>query len=49
MTDPIRWSEAGDSATETEQMLVRSGQAQQMPSEEKRALWSQIAGALPQR
>jgi len=47
MTDPIRWSEAGDSATETEQMLVRSGQAQQMPSEEKRALWSQIAGALP--
>ncbi len=47
MTDPIRWSEAGDSATEAEQMLVRSGQARLMPSEEKQALWSQIAGALP--
>lgn len=47
MTVPIRWSEAGDSATRTEQLLVRSGQELAMPGHEKLAVWSQIVGALP--
>ncbi len=47
MTKPERWSDAGDSATETEQILVRSGQDLPMPSAQKQALWNQIIGALP--
>jgi len=47
MTDPSRWSEAGDSATETEQLLVRSGQEFSMPEAEKHAVWRQIVVALP--
>ena len=47
MTDPNRWSEAGDAATEAEQLLVRLGQELSMPEAEKHAVWSQIIGALP--
>jgi hypothetical protein len=47
MTDPTRWSEAGDSATHAEQLLVRSGQELVMPGDEKHAVWSRIVDALP--
>ena len=47
MTDPSRWSEAGDAATEAEQLLVRLGQELSMSEAEKHAVWSQIIGALP--
>lgn len=47
MTDPARWSEAGDAATGVEQMLVRSGQEFSMPDAEKQAVWSQVVAALP--
>ncbi len=47
MSDPVRWSDLGDAATESEQLLVRSGQECSMPAAEKQAVWSQILGALP--
>jgi hypothetical protein len=47
MTDPIRWSEVGNSASEVEQLLVRAGQELHMPSGEKQAVWNQILSTLP--
>jgi len=47
MTDPKRWSDAGDCATDIEQLLVRGGQAWPMPSAQKLAVWGQIQHALP--
>jgi len=46
MTDPTRWSEAGE-ASELERELVRAGQAALLPDSERRALWASIALALP--
>jgi hypothetical protein len=46
MTDPTRWSDAGDAASPTEQMLVRAGQDLAMPSAEKLGLWNRIQVAL---
>lgn len=47
MTDPKRWSEAGDSATLDEQALVQAGRDLRMPSQEKSAVWQRIIGAIP--
>jgi hypothetical protein len=47
MTDELRWSEAGDPATQAEQLLVRAGQDLAMPSGEKQAIWNQLLAALP--
>ncbi len=47
MTDPVRWSDAGDFASEIEQLLVQSAQSRQMPSSDRQAVWNRIAEALP--
>jgi hypothetical protein len=47
MSDPVRWSDSVDAATESEQLLVRSAQECSMPAAEKQAVWSQILGVLP--
>jgi hypothetical protein len=47
MTDPMRWSDAGDGSTELEQTLVRSGQELPMPTAQKQAVWGRLLSALP--
>ena len=46
MTDPKRWSEAGD-ANERTRELLRAGLLVRMPDSERRALWAGIALSLP--
>ena len=45
MTDPKRWSEAGESS-ELERQLVLAGQSARMPDSERRTLWAGIAASV---
>jgi hypothetical protein len=47
VTDPKRWSDAGDAATPLEQSLVRAGQDQLMPTGLRDAVWGRIVGTIP--
>jgi hypothetical protein len=47
VTDPNRWSDAGDGVTPIEQSLVRAGQDLLMPTDLKDAVWSRIVGSIP--
>lgn len=47
MTDPKRWSEAGNSATPDEQALVHAGLNLTMPAHDKSAVWERIVSAIP--
>jgi hypothetical protein len=49
MSDPKRWSEAGEAgeASELERELLLAGQSVKLPEGERRALWASIALSLP--
>jgi hypothetical protein len=46
MSDPKRWSEAGE-ASDLERELLLAGQSVKLPDGERRALWASIALSLP--